>query len=348
MVCPRCRRVEAGQLRVAPLAPGEVWSARGDEIEEGALRCTDPRCGFAHPVIDGIPVVLADPGPWWQDARRRMTRAAVRTSELAELLEDRLPVSRRLPPEEDVGRIGCNMAAHYGAGEPAPRGKGSSPSPPWERLVSSLRAGDGEQTFRRSLDLGCGVGRMAFELARLSDVAVGLDSDLECLRRARRVQRTGVAEWRGLAGARRLSSRRVAFAAPPNAEFMVADALDPPFEAGGFDAVTAVNLLDSVRVPTTLLGQMNGLLARGGRLLTACPYAWRADVTPPEEWLDWGDGDEADIVRGILEGRVLPQLGCRLRILEEQREVPWPLVHHARYQSVFSLHVLCAAKDGEA
>jgi uncharacterized protein YbaR (Trm112 family) len=51
LVCPRCRRVERGEL---------VW-ARLDEAAEG-LGC--PGCFATYPVVDGVAMVLRDVDGW--------------------------------------------------------------------------------------------------------------------------------------------------------------------------------------------------------------------------------------------------------------------------------------------
>ncbi|MFZ5476390.1 MAG: methyltransferase domain-containing protein [Myxococcota bacterium] len=51
LVCPRCRHVADGALHVRLLSTGE----------HGTLACA---CGAVYPVVDGIPVVLADLDGW--------------------------------------------------------------------------------------------------------------------------------------------------------------------------------------------------------------------------------------------------------------------------------------------
>lgn len=62
---------------------------------------------------------------------------------------------------------------------------------------------------------------------------------------------------------------------------LLADALDPPFEAGSARSIVLLNLLDSCRDPGVLVHQVDALLAPGGTLLLSCAFAWRDDVTPP-------------------------------------------------------------------
>ncbi len=79
---------------------------------------------------------------------------------------------------------------------------------------------------------------------------------------------------------------------------VLADALDPPFEAHSFGAVVATNLLDSCRDPALLLGQMDALLRPGGTLLVTSPLAWDPGVTPPAAWMQEADVDAFFAQRG--------------------------------------------------
>ena len=61
---------------------------------------------------------------------------------------------------------------------------------------------------------------------------------------------------------------------------VLADALNPPFRAASFGAVTAFNLLDSCRDPWIALQQAAALVAPEGALVITCAFAWRDDITP--------------------------------------------------------------------
>ncbi len=85
---------------------------------------------------------------------------------------------------------------------------------------------------------------------------------------------------------------------------LLADALDPPLAAGSFDAVLAINLLDSCRDPGLMLQQALALLAPGGRLVLSSPLHWKREVTPPPLWLSaefitaWLRGQGFDVSEG--------------------------------------------------
>lgn len=55
-LCPRCH----GAGTPSALQIGPVAEARGDVIMQGVLVCTDAACLSEYPIIDGIPILVAD------------------------------------------------------------------------------------------------------------------------------------------------------------------------------------------------------------------------------------------------------------------------------------------------
>ena len=102
---------------------------------------------------------------------------------------------------------------------------------------------------------------------------------------------------------------------------LLADALDPPFNADSFGTILLVNLLDSCRDPGLLIQQADALLRPGGRVLLASPFAYDDAITPPDRQLSPG------AVQGFFEQR-----GYALTLGEEDwilRPNPRTTVRHA-------------------
>ena len=93
---------------------------------------------------------------------------------------------------------------------------------------------------RRTLDLGCGEGRVGAELARRGHRVVGVDA----------------------------SPRMVAYASERH-EALVADAAALPFEDGAFDLVTAFMSLMDMDDMDAVVREAGRVLDRGGRLCAA-------------------------------------------------------------------------------
>lgn len=120
-----------------------------------------------------------------------------------------------------------------------------------------------------------------------------------------------------------------------------ADAADPPFLPGAFDAVVLPNLLDSCAEPGLVLAQADALLRPGGRLVVTCAYAFQEAITSRSR--RFGPDD----LRGALDGRT-PFLGYTLgqRLLEEVDPIAWPLRLSERLVHTHSVHALISEKGG--
>lgn len=173
-----------------------------------------------------------------------------------------------------------------------------------------------------ALDLCGGTGEASRHLLRRFDEVVLLDAWLPLLR-------AGLATWTAEERAR--------------VTVICGDALDPPLFAESFDLVYLGAALDSVREPWLLLGQADALLAPGGLLVAATPFAWDDAVTAPEAQFG-GPGE----LRAALTGGVEGLLHLDYRIVESADGLPWSLRRDARSVTCFSVDLGVAQKDGTA
>lgn len=145
----------------------------------------------------------------------------------------------------------------------------------------------------RGLDLGCAVGRSAFEMAKTCGEVVGIDYSHAFIAAAEKL-RLGEA-----VGYRRLEEGKMTTpleAKAPSAGkgivFRQGDAMDLPKDLGSFDRVHAANLLCRLREPAKLLKRFPDLVKSGGELVLATPCTWLEDFTPVGNWpagstFDW-------------------------------------------------------------
>jgi SAM-dependent methyltransferase len=121
--------------------------------------------------------------------------------------------------------------------------------------------------------------------------------------------------------------------------YVVGDAIDPPFAAEHFELVVALNLVDTVRDPWMLLGQLDALTAPGGLLLLGQPFHYEAHAQHPDGWFDGPQG-----LLGALGGELDGLEHLAYDVLEATDNVPWSLPAHDRLVHRYGMHVLLAHK----
>jgi SAM-dependent methyltransferase/uncharacterized protein YbaR (Trm112 family) len=322
LVCPACRTRSAERLDVRTLEPA------GD-----VLACA---CGRRYPIVDGVPLILADPAAYLRDEAAMVVERDLAPEAAALLVEggpDGAPYARWLEV------LSVYLDAHWG--------DRATPPPDGPPDVAGLAFGAGalvakiveRRTARvaRAVELGCSVGRGLAALAAGADHVVGLDLKHGSLRRARQLLGGETVRY-----ARRVVGRRYAPASISAGDLAVAadrvtlacgDALDPPLIHGWFDRVVALNLLDNVTRPSQLLAVLDGLCAPGGEILVSSPYAWQSGVTEEDERFG-GDDPAAELVR---------LLGDRFTI-EDEDELSWNLRRERRCAVTYRVHYVRARK----
>jgi 5-histidylcysteine sulfoxide synthase/putative 4-mercaptohistidine N1-methyltranferase len=144
---------------------------------------------------------------------------------------------------------------------------------------------------RRCLDLGCAVGRSAFEFGRWFDHVDGIDFSARFIQSGVRLQEGGEVLYEiptegELSTNRTISLERLGLAEfGPRVLFMQGDAcnLKPIFT--DYDLVFAGNLIDRLYDPAVFLAGIRDRILPGGLLVITSPYTWLEEYTPKEKWL---------------------------------------------------------------
>jgi len=180
----------------------------------------------------------------------------------------------------------------------------------------------------RALDLGCAVGRSAFEITRTAQKVIGIDLSQRFISAAQEIQQSGEIQFRRHeeGNAYTSISRRLDPAIDRSrCQFEVGDALRLRSDLGTFDFILAANLIDRVHSPKELLAVLRRLLNPGGHLLIASPYTWLSEFTPTQEWLGaiqtWS---ETTTLRAIREN-----LGNKFELVSS-KDLPFLIREHAR------------------
>jgi putative 4-mercaptohistidine N1-methyltranferase len=147
----------------------------------------------------------------------------------------------------------------------------------------------------RALDLGCAVGRSAFELSKHCQEVVGIDFSHAFIEAAETLRSTGQLAYNKHEEGHLHSSAlalRPAPSQPDRIRFQYGDACDLPADLAPFDLVHAANLICRLPDPRAFLQRLPSLVKPAGQLLLTTPCTWLADYTPPDRWppartLDW-------------------------------------------------------------
>ncbi len=341
--CPVCR---ASGRDSGALAVGTIEQERNGDIVHGVLHCPRPGCQHEYPIIDGIPVIVAD-------VRTLMAQRGVDfflrhdlPTSLESLLGDALGPDSWL----DALRQGFSTYGWDAYGDLAPdaQAEGAGPIPGAARrcLERLLSLGRVPGTGSRAVDIGCAAGRTSFVMAaHMPDALVlGVDTNFGLLRMAREA-----ASGRICFPLRRIGlvyDRQDFAVSLPGAErvdFWVMDALALALPHGCADLVAALNVLDCVAEPRRLLSEMAALLQQDATLLLATPFDWSTRATQPQNWIG-GHSQRAEH-GGSAEG-FLAALAkeAGLGVIGEEWSFPWQTRLHARSILHYSTCLLALAK----
>jgi SAM-dependent methyltransferase len=342
-------------LAVSNLALKEIIQKDGEYILYGFFNCENPDCNTKYPIIEGVPCIInPDEKFLWLEIASTLELFnppnEIRQYVLNHLNDVTIHSKTQTTGTgslsyEEESLMGCFMDNNYGEFESnyKPSYKWVDYRLYWKSVINTSKP-EIHKKYSMTLELGCSVGRYIFEMARMSDLAVGLDLRFRAVLEAARIQRQGSVKFHRRVRGLKFQEVSTDFEPTKNTLFLVGNALDPPFISESFDLVASLNLLDNIKLPRILLGQMNALLRPGGILLLGSPFEWRPDICEPTEWLETEQLDGPVTVRNILEGKVLSEYGLNYTV-ETQEDIIWPLRNHDRYWSMFRSNLIRAKKN---
>lgn len=344
-VCPACRDGEAA----SPLRLAQVLRGDAELVEQGLLHCTNPGCRREYPILDGIPLIVAD------------LRAHVSHGLLHLLARDDVDdvlmsaLGDCAGPDSPLHAMRSHLS-HYAEGHYSDLDPDRPHAPAILELQARALALLPAPPVAPALVLGCSVGRECFALAeRMGGPVLGLDLNFAMLRLAARVAHTGRL---------RHPRRRVGLVFDPvdvpapfpgadRVDFWLADATALPLAPGVAAFATSLNLLDCVPDPLAHVRELDRVVRPGGAALLATPYDWSPAATAVEAWLGGHSqrgphrGDPEPVVRGLFDP-TWPQAVPGLRIVAEALDLPWRVALHRRGALHYRVHALALAKSTDA
>jgi putative 4-mercaptohistidine N1-methyltranferase len=148
-----------------------------------------------------------------------------------------------------------------------------------------------EDRRSRCLDIGCSVGRSAFEFARIFRHVDAIDFSARFIQSGVRLQQGSdliyeIPTEGELTLPRTVSLDRLGLAdVGSRVLFMQGDACNLKTLYTGYDLVFAGNLIDRLYDPTLFLDDIAERILPGGLLVITSPYTWLEDYTPKAKWI---------------------------------------------------------------
>ncbi|MBI5384822.1 MAG: methyltransferase domain-containing protein [Verrucomicrobia bacterium] len=349
-VCPVCRAAGADGF---PLRIATVAREADGHLVEGVLHCTNANCQREFPVIDGVPLLVANIRQYVADN----ALAICGRRDLSELIETVIgdccgPGSAFDTTRQHLSSYAWDHYADLDPAEPVAEPRPGS-------MLRSLETGKqlaGPLAPGPVLDAGCSVGRGTFALAEQGDeLVLGVDMNFAMLRLAGEVLRGGRVRYprRRVGLVYETREFPAEFARRENVDFWACDATALPFPDGTFSLATALNVLDCVSTPRELLASFGRALKPGGKAVLACPYDWSVAATPLEGWLGGHSqrsplaGSSAEMLRRLLRPGATPGSVNTLRLIAERDDLPWRVRLHERSTMTYRLHLVAAERVNE-
>lgn len=347
-ICPHCRFERNLEH---PLQLTSVFREVDDIIVEGVLNCSDPACQLEYPIIDGIPILMANTRAYITDNLPHL----VERDDLCETLESILGDSAGPGTLLNTTRQHLSTYSWDNYADLDPDESKDS--------QAQIAAGGVTRCLDQGLellnkpiqgpviDLGCSVGRSTFELSQHCDTPVlGIDTNFAMLRLAQRVLQKGVVRYpkRRLGVVYDRKEFNVEFDAVAQVDFWACDAQALPFASKSYGLVVGLQVLDSVSSPCGLLESIANMLQPGGSVILATPYDWSPQVTAIEAWIGGHSqrgpnrGAAEPVLRTLLTPGAHPQSVKGLRLVNELMDVPWHTRIQDRSTMSYSVHLVTA------
>ncbi|TVS19966.1 MAG: methyltransferase domain-containing protein [Planctomycetaceae bacterium] len=327
---------------------GAVTRETEEHMIEGVLHCSHAACQREFPILDGIPLIIADLRRYVSDN----ILAMVGRRDMTELTESLLGDCCGPGSTFDQLRQQLSFYAwdHYADLDP----QESMDDP---RPGSMLRCLDAGRQLAQPivsgpmLDVGCSVGRGTFALAeQTTELVLGIDLNFGMLRLAAEVLRTGTVRYprRRVGVVYECRQFSASFPNTANVDFWACDATALPFPDNRFSLAVSMNVLDCVANPIGLLNSIARVLHRDGKGLLTCPYDWSPAATPLESWLGGHSqrSPSAGASEAVLHTLLAPCSNsppvAGLELIAEQSHLPWHVRLHDRSTMNYLVHLLVA------
>lgn len=340
-ICPQCQR----QGKISFLELRSVFRETEKAIFEGILICPDEQCFSEYPIIDGIPIIVAD-------LRNHISQnilPIISRNDLSDSLESLIGDCCGPSSAFDIRRQHLSAYAynHYGNIDPQ-EDNGDDAGSILNVLKRGLEAAGDTEIASPIIDIGCSVGRTSFALAEASkNIVIGIDLNYDMLKIASRVLNDGMVRYPkrrvGMVYDRREFS--AVFNGADRVDFWACDAMALPFTAESFGLAVSLNVTDCVSDPHAHLQELARILKPEAKSIISTPYDWSSGATPVESWLGGHSqrsanrGASEPVLRALLQ-KQHPQAIQELCLISEIENVPWSVRLHDRSEMCYQTHLM--------
>lgn len=340
-ICPVCRDVAPSSLALTRIDERHSQSI----VLQGLLECTNPSCRREFPIVDGIPLIIADLRAYLNESAADLLLRSDLSQTSESVIGDCCGSSSRFNTIRQ--QLSSYTWDHYGEFDPEEASNDPLPGSIYRLLRAGIELSGATLGTKPIIDIGCGVGGASFQLAAESQALVlGVDLHFPMLRLASGLTRSGSLSYSrrrvGMVYDRR--QFEVPLQDPERVDFWACDASCLPFSAGTFGNAVSMNLIDCVRSPMDFLHSLAAALEVNGHALIATPYDWSDSVTAPESWLGGHsqrgpfNGASEPVVRELLDPNSPHAIPGLERVAEADH--PWQVRLHDRSFVAYESHLV--------
>lgn len=351
--CPECQ----GRLTSSVNGPGDH--------DSGTVNCVD--CDQEYPILGGVLVLVSDVREYLIEHVKGISRY-VRDHEIPKEYRAAFLKAKKHLQEEHIEEdleaervTALYLMSHY-----LNSNEVCTPDPVlaeviekyWDqgpftkiRELLSKDLENGPDKKFNMLELGCGSGGLLRALSGQLQSYLGIDSSFASIALARQFA----------LGARSVSADKSAIKIPDDllfgptskdveikvesprffADFIVADAENPPVQKGLWTITGALNVIDMLYEPEALPQLQFDLLAPGGIAVQSSPYIWHSKISEElRKNLPSTVHDSAAAVERLYTRR-------GFRITHSIKHVPWVFFKNIRQLELYSVHLFFATKPNQ-
>lgn len=160
---------------------------------------------------------------------------------------------------------------------------------------------------KKALEIGCAVGRLSFELAKVFESVTGIDFSARFVKNAVQMKEQGIVKYKIKKEGESYDAREVHASefgideeTRDRCEFWQGDACNLKPHFSGYDLIVAANLIDRLYDPKKFLTDIPKRLNDKGVLVITSPYSWDEEHTKKDKWLTAEEGGGFEALSDIL------------------------------------------------